>query len=53
MLVVLLNEMAGIVAAAAAALVGPLLPIILGTWAIAAVLGGVNVLQKSRTSREF
>jgi len=27
---------------------GPLLPVVLGTWALAAVLGGVNLLQKPR-----
>eukprot|EP00775_Hariotina_reticulata_P007828 gene7828-8025_t len=31
---------------------GPLLPIVLGTWAIAAVLGGFNLLQKSKRNRE-
>lgn len=27
---------------------GPLLPVVLGTWALAALLGGVNLLQKPR-----
>jgi hypothetical protein len=27
---------------------GPLLPVVLGTWALATLLGGVNLLQKPR-----
>ena len=27
---------------------GPLLPVVLGTWALAALLGGVNLLQKPK-----